>query len=128
MPDDRDVHYEMIVRSFLEVFPNATAWANGSMLVGTREPLRIDAAAFDARLADPVTRAAMESVGIVDAAALATLYSAGADELRAFVGPGPVLDDDHPRVEYFRTLGTGAAQRPDVLQLDGDPAEVFVFD
>ena len=45
VPDERDVHYEMIVRSFLEVFPNATAWANGSMLVGTREPLRIDRAA-----------------------------------------------------------------------------------
>ena len=42
VPDERDVHYEMIVRSFLEVFPYATAWANGSMLVGTREPLRID--------------------------------------------------------------------------------------
>ena len=44
VPDERDVHYEMIVRSFLEVFPNATAWANGSMLVGTREPLQIDSA------------------------------------------------------------------------------------
>ena len=112
VPDERDVHYEMIVRSFLEVFPNATAWANGSMLVGTREPLRIDADAFDARLADPATRAALESVGIVDATSLAGLYTAGPDELRAFVGPGPVLDDDHPRVEYFRTLGTGAAAAP----------------
>ena len=125
VPDERDVHYEMIVRSFLEVFPHATAWANGSMLVGTREPLRIDAAAFEARLADPVTRAAFESVGVVDAATLAGLYTAGPDELRAFVGPGPVLDDDHPRVEYFRTLGTGAAQRPDLAQLHGDPADVF---
>ncbi len=125
VPDERDVHYEMIVRSFLEVFPNATAWANGSMLVGTREPLRIDRAQFDARLADPETRAAMESVGIVDATSLAGLYTAGPDELRAFVGPGPVLDDDHPRVEYFRTLGTGAAQRPDLAQLHGDPEDVF---
>ena len=125
VPDERDVHYEMIVRSFLEVFPNATAWANGSMLVGTRDPLRIDADAFNARLADPATRAALESVGIVDAASLAGLYTAGPDELRAFVGPGQVLDDDHPRVEYFRTLGTGAAQRPDLTQLHGDPADVF---
>ena len=125
VPDERDVHYEMIVRSFLEVFPNATAWANGSMLVGTREPLRIDPEDFETRLADPATWAAMESVGIVDATSLAGLYTAGPDELRAFVGPGPVLDDDHPRVEYFRTLGTGAAQRPDLAQLHGDPADVF---
>jgi spermidine synthase len=125
VPDERDVHYEMIVRSFLEVFPYATAWANGSMLVGTRESLRIDADAFDARLADEATRASFESVGIVDATSLAGLYTAGPDELRAFVGPGPVLDDDHPRVEYFRTLGTGAAQRPDLTQLHGDPAHVF---
>ena len=95
------------------------------MLVGTREPLRIDAEAFDARLDDPVVRAAFEAVGIVDATTLAALYTASADELRAFVGPGPVLDDDHPRVEYFRTLGTGAAQRPDLASLHGDAAQVF---
>ena len=125
VPDERDVHYEMIVRSFLEVFPEATAWANGSMLVGTREPLRIDAGAFDERLTDPLTRVAMESVGIVDSTSLAGLYTAGPDELRAFVGAGPVLDDDHPRVEYFRTLGTGTPQRPDLTRLDGDPTDVF---
>ena len=32
----------MVLRSFLKVFPYATLWANGSMLVGTKEPLMID--------------------------------------------------------------------------------------
>ena len=125
VPDERDVHYEMIVRSFLEVFPNATAWANGSMLVGTREPLRIDPATVRSAACrsgdagrDGVRRHRRRDVA-------GRALHRGSRRARAFVGPGPVLDDDHPRVEYFRTLGTGAAQRPDLAQLHGDPADVF---
>jgi hypothetical protein len=32
------------------------------------------------------------------------MYRAGPDELRAFVGPGPLLTDDRPLVEYFLSL------------------------
>ena len=35
---------------------------------------------------------------------LLDLYRAGPDELRAFVGPGPILTDDRPLVEYFLSL------------------------
>ena len=39
--------------------------------------------------------------------ALTSWYSAGPATLRAFVGPGPLLTDDRPTVEYFRTLPRG---------------------
>jgi hypothetical protein len=32
---------------------------------------------------------------------------AGPDELRAFVGAGPLLTDDRPMVEYHRSLPAG---------------------
>lgn len=31
-------------------------------------------------------------------------FKAGPDELRAFVGDGPILTDDKPLVEYFLSL------------------------
>jgi hypothetical protein len=36
--------------------------------------------------------------------ALLATYRAGPDDLRAFVGPGPLLTDDRPVVEYFLSL------------------------
>ena len=44
---------ELIVRSFQSVFPHATAWVSGSMLIGSNEPLRLDRAVLEAKLADP---------------------------------------------------------------------------
>lgn len=40
----------------------------------------------------------------------AASYTAGADELRTFLGPGPVLTDDKPMLEYY--LSVRAADRP----------------
>ncbi len=61
--------YKSIIRTFLEVFPNATLWADGIIMVGSKDPIS------DA----PVT----------------------AEEMRKFVGPGPVLTDNRPFVEYY---------------------------
>jgi spermidine synthase len=96
--------YRMILRTFLEVFPDATAWAGGTLLVAGRGPLRIDRRAFDAKLADPQTRAALEDVGLGSFDQLLRSYTAGPDELRRFAGAGPVLTDDRPRIEYFGSL------------------------
>ena len=35
---------------------------------------------------------------------LLKLFVAGPDELRQFVGDGPILTDDRPMVEYFLSL------------------------
>lgn len=92
--------YKLIVRSFLEVFPDATLWG-GNLLVGTKKPLQLDQAAFERKLAYPATREALATVGITSFDALLGLYSAGPAELRNFVGDGPLLTDDRPRLEYF---------------------------
>ena len=39
-----------------------------------------------------------------DLATLKRIYSAGPDEVREFVGEGPVLTDDKPVIEYFLSL------------------------
>jgi spermidine synthase len=115
-----DTAYKLIARTFLDVFPEATAWVGGTLLVGTVEPLTVSRAAFERQLTNPDTRAALAAVDLTTFDDLVSWYSAGPATLRAFVGPGPTLTDDRPLVEYFRALprGDGPA-RLDRLRDDG---------
>ena len=51
-------------------------------------------------------------------------YTAGPDEMRRFVGDGPVLTDDQPLVEYHRSLPMNDPP-VDVSGLRGDVARVI---
>jgi spermidine synthase len=94
------VEYKLIMRTFLDVFPEATLWHGGALMVGTKRPLRLRPAAFARHRADPKTRSALEAVQLGDFDALRRLYTAGPGEMKAFVGAGPMLTDDRPLVEY----------------------------
>lgn len=112
-------HYELIMRTFLDAFPNATLWLGGQLMVGSVEPLTLNQTAFEARLKDPAMRGALRLVGLDSYDALRSWYSAGPAEMRAFVGPGPVLTDDLPLVEYHRSLEAGRGP-VDLARLEGD--------
>lgn len=96
--------YELIVRTFLTAFPNATLWADGTLLVGTKKPLVLHRAAFDHQMADPRTRAANEWIGLTSFETLVSWYTAGPQTIRRVIGSGPILTDDHPLIEYHRSL------------------------
>jgi spermidine synthase len=117
---DREVTpYKLIMRTVLEAFPHATLWANGSLMVGTREPLRLDRASLERRLADPAIQADLAEIGIDGYDALLNLYTAGPREMRAFVGTGDILTDDHPLVEYYLALPRGEPM-VDLSRVRGD--------
>jgi spermidine synthase len=97
-------HYTLIMRTFLEVFPHATLWLDGELMVGSLTPLTLDRPAFEAKLADPKSRQAMLDAGLDSFETLRSWYAAGPREMRAFVGAGTVLTDDRPLVEYHRSL------------------------
>jgi spermidine synthase len=99
-----EAEYKTIARTFLSVFPNTTAWADGSLLVGSVEPLRLRRADFDWKLEMPGRAQGMRDLGATSFDELLKMYFAGPKELLAFVGPGPVLTDDRPLVEYFLSL------------------------
>lgn len=101
-------HYELIMRTFLEVFPHATLWMQGQLMVGSLEPLALRADTFAAKLDDAATREAFASVGLDSYEALLGWYSAGPTAMRDFVGDGPRLTDDLPLVEYHRSLPADA--------------------
>ena len=115
--------YKLIMRTFLEVFPEATLWMNGGIMVGSLQPLTLHPATLSFKLASPVTRDALQEVGLRDFETLKSWYTAGPDEMRRFVGDGPVLTDDRPIVEYDWALP--ASPPVDVSGLRGDVSRVI---
>ena len=105
--------YQLIMRTFLEVFPDASLWLDGNLMVGSLEPIRLNPQTIETQRADPVTAAALDEVGLRSFEHLRSWYTAGPDDMRRFVGPGPVLTDDQPLLEYHRSLPRG----PDTLDL-----------
>jgi spermidine synthase len=99
-----ETQYKLIARSFLDVFPHATAWLGGTMLIGSTRPLAISRAAFDRERTNETTRRALDAIGLHSFETLLSWYAAGPEALRALVGEGEVLSDDRPRIEYHRSL------------------------
>jgi spermidine synthase len=115
------VEYKLIMRTFLEVFPHATLWYDANFMIGTLKPLAIDPAALERMRQHRETREALDAVGLKQFDDLRGWFTAGADEMRAFVGEGPLLTDDHPLVEYHHWLPRPEEQPPlDVSSLKGD--------
>ena len=119
-----EAEYHIITRTFLSVFPHTTAWADGSLLVGSVEPLALRRQEFERRLASPVHAAALAELGVATFDDLLALFLAGPGELRAFVGQGPLLTDDRPLAEYFLSLPRD--RYPDLSRLAGDVSRYVV--
>ena len=101
---------QAILRSFLHVYPAASAWlANFSLqtpmlaLCGGRGPVGLRPAALAARMADPASRLALRRTGLQTPMDVLGLFVGSAETLRNFAGRGPRNTDDHPVV----TLGAG---------------------
>ncbi|HYM23198.1 MAG TPA: fused MFS/spermidine synthase, partial [Vicinamibacterales bacterium] len=99
-----DAEYKTIARTFLSVFPETTVWGGGSLLIGRTEPLRLRRADFDRKAESAAAQQPLRDLNVLTFDQLLGAFDAGPDELRAFVGPGPILTDDRPLVEYFLSL------------------------
>jgi hypothetical protein len=66
-------------------------------MLGSMKPFTLSQSAYEAR------RAGFDLFNW-DLPTLKRIYVAGPDDIRAFVGEGPVLTDDKPAIEYFLTL------------------------
>lgn len=110
-----DYQYKMMIRTFLSVFPEVTLWLGADLVIGSREPIVLDLEEAAKRFNAPSARASMQSVGFDGPQAAARWFVADRKELEAFVGPGPILTDDRPSIEYFRSLpGRGKGAPPDI--------------
>jgi spermidine synthase len=106
--------YTLLLRSFLEVFPYVSLWANGSLLVGSKQPVLVDQQALERKFADPEIGPALSAIGLNSPDDFLNLYVGDRNEALAYVGRGPVITDDHPYVEYYRSLP--ADDRPPAIE------------
>jgi spermidine synthase len=96
--------YKLIMRTFLQAFPETTLWMDGTLMVGALQPLQISRAAFERKLLDPSLRTTLQMVGLGSFDALVAKYDAGPEELRRLAGAGAILTDDRPMLEYHRSV------------------------
>lgn len=117
--------YQLMMRSFVEVFPYVTLWADGSLLVGSRKPLTLDRATLTRRLADPAARASLAGTGLNTPDDVLGLYTGNRDEaLRYLAGERRAVTDDHPYVEFRRSLRRPRVP-PDVRGFSRDIRQVL---
>lgn len=92
-----------LVGTFVSVFPDACAWfVNADLfLIGSNEPLAMDYATLERRLAQPRVRAALEAVGFHDLPELICCYFMGRDALLRFTEGGSHMSDDRPWAEFI---------------------------
>ena len=106
-----------LVRSFLDAFPHATLWTtefHEMLLVGSKEPIELDAERIAARYNQPEVAATLREVGIGSPAALLATWITDRQGLERYAGDVPAVTDDHPRIEYASWPRRGEFQR--VLQ------------
>ena len=100
-----EAHYKMIVRTFIEVFPETTLWYKYTpdfvILIGTRQPLQIDYKNFVARAQIANIREGLAADDL-DGPSLLDSFMMGPETVHKYVGAGPIHTDNRPRLEFFR--------------------------
>lgn len=118
-----DYQYKLLLRTFLAAFPYVTLWSNGDLLVGSKSPIRVDPAILAAKFQQERAATALEHVGLFTAQQVLDRYNASKPELERVAGEGPIITDNHPYIEYFRSLPKDGP--PDVSVYSRNVAEVL---
>jgi spermidine synthase len=103
-----------LVRSFIDVFPHATLWStelHEMLLLGSAEPIVLDAARIAVRLAEPAVAAALAEVGVADTASLLATWVTDRAGLERYAGDAPAVTDDRPRIEHAGPARAGEFAR-----------------
>jgi spermidine synthase len=115
--------YRLVARTFADVFPYVTLWDHGTLLVGTKRPLKISAESFNWKLQVPGLRDALAAIDIRSFDDLLAEFWGGPSDLREHLGDGPLLTDDRPILEYF--LSMPRDKDMDTAILKGDVRQIL---
>jgi spermidine synthase len=118
-----DYQYKLLMRTFLDVFPYVTLWSGGDLLVGSKSPITVDPAALATKFRPSRHADALADIGFTDAQQVLDMYNANKDELVDVAGPGPIITDNFPYVEYFRSLPKDGY--PDLSVYSHDVTEIL---
>jgi len=67
---------------------------------------------------------ALARIGLSSPEDFLNLYTGDRDEALAYAGRGPVVTDDRPLVEYYRSLSTEGDRLPDLRGLSHDQRKI----
>lgn len=98
---------QAMVRSFLDAYPYVSVWTtelHEMMLVGSYQPIRIDAATVAQRFNQPGVAQALGQVGVSSPAALLATWVGDRSTLERYAGNAQAVTDDHPSIEYATWL------------------------
>lgn len=108
-----------MLRSFVEVFPDATLWhgiARQTLLVGTLAPHPIDAAEIEERMTPTSVREDLAAIGFESAEELLATLLLTPNDLAAYtLGVAPVTDD-RPRISYSLVSWSGIVVDMDLFK------------
>lgn len=99
--------YPLVVRTIGEVFPEASMWYAGTLVVAGKQPMTWEQASrvLLQRLADPAVReAVVKDLNFTSPEAVLANYHGRIEEVVNGFPPGPTLSDDRPLTEYFRSI------------------------
>ena len=133
LPTQNEDDTRALIASFIQVFPHAQLWTSElheMLLLGSMQPLTLDAARIQARYAQPDTAAALRAVGVPSAAALLSTWVTDRDGLARFAGDTPAVTDDRPGIEYATWVRPREVARvlPALLTLRSEPPLVGASD
>lgn len=103
LPTQTDGDTRSLVRSFLDTFPYATLWTtelHEMLLVGSLDPIELDAGRIAARFNQPEVAAALREVGIASPAALLATWVTDRAGLERYAANAQPTTDNRPRIEY----------------------------
>ncbi|AYC33062.1 spermidine synthase [Pseudomonas cavernae] len=126
LPTQNNEDSRALVRSFLDVFPHASLWTtefHEMLLIGSSEPLELDAARIRARFEQPDVASALREVGVVSPAALLATWVTDRAGLERYAGDALAVTDDQPRIEYATWVRHDEFARvlPELLALRSEP-------
>jgi spermidine synthase len=103
LPTQTGADTRSLVRSFLDVFPHANLWTtelHEMLLVGSLDPIELDAGQIATRFNQPEVAATLREVGINSPAALLATWVTDRAGLEQFAANALPTTDDRPRIEY----------------------------
>jgi spermidine synthase len=130
---------QAIIRSFLAVYPDGSAWLNHYSvrtpmlaLIGPAKGEPFDVDAFAQRLRDPILRSVVNPLGFETPVDLLGQYVGGPRALTALAGNGPRNTDDYPFVTFDARRNVLALTAPPwslllsvIRTIQPDPAELL---
>jgi spermidine synthase len=109
----------MMIRTMMAEFPYVSLWIPSRMegvAIGSMEPLKLDLDEWRRRMRSPELGDDLAAIGFRSPEDLAATFVAAGRALDGFIGDGPIVTDNRPRIEYFNFYPIDPMGYDDILK------------